>query len=133
MSCVICFAEAEFNLSGEQKHTAYQELRKNFLTSNWMKDCHSLEDVLSEFGFETESDENDNIISIEDVDMDNNDNDVIESIFSVIAPFVYEGSYIELYDEYGGKWRWIFRDGKCIYVKATVTWEETEETAHECE
>ena len=46
-----------------------------------------------------------------------------EILFSAIAPFVDEGSYIEMDGEDGSKWRWIFSEGKCIEKSATISWE----------
>lgn len=46
--------------------------------------------------------------------------------FQKIAPFVQDGSFIEMEGEDNETWRWVFKNGKCREVKAkvSVTWEE---------
>ena len=44
------------------------------------------------------------------------------SFFFTIAPFVEDGSYIEMLGEDGDKWRWIFKDGKCNEKYPKVEW-----------
>lgn len=44
------------------------------------------------------------------------------SIFQAIAPYVKDGSYIEMMGEDGEQWRWVFQDGECQEIKATVSW-----------
>jgi len=46
------------------------------------------------------------------------------SMFSKIAPYVKDGSYIEMRGEDGYHWKYIFSDGKCKEVTAKVSWEE---------
>lgn len=45
-------------------------------------------------------------------------------MFQKIAPYVREGSFLEMRGEDGEQWRWIFRGGKCEEVRAKVSWEE---------
>lgn len=35
-----------------------------------------------------------------------------ESLWSCLAPFIIDGSYIECHGEDGDVWRWVFQDGK---------------------
>lgn len=44
------------------------------------------------------------------------------SVFKAIAPFVDEGSYIEMNGEEGARWRWIFQDGDCIEKHPEIIW-----------
>lgn len=43
-------------------------------------------------------------------------------LFDAIAPWVQDGSYIEMSGEDGSMWRWVFEAGKCHEVQATITW-----------
>ncbi len=43
-------------------------------------------------------------------------------IFNVIAPFVEEGSFIEIVGEDGETWRWVFEGGKCEEKKPKIKW-----------
>lgn len=47
-------------------------------------------------------------------------------VFQKIAPYVKDGSYIEMEGEDNDIWRWVFKDSKCREVKAEVSviWEE---------
>jgi len=40
------------------------------------------------------------------------------SFFKAIAPFVKEGSFIEMVGEDGEKWRWVFENGQCVEKQA---------------
>ena len=44
--------------------------------------------------------------------------------FQKAAPYVKDGSYIEMHGEDGERWRWVFQDGKCREIAAKFTWEE---------
>ena len=48
-------------------------------------------------------------------------------LFQKVAPFVRDGSFIEMYGEDGERWRWIFKNGKCREVTAKVTWGWTDD------
>jgi len=45
-------------------------------------------------------------------------------LFDAIAPWVREGSYIEMSGEDDAMWRWVFRGGGCHEVTPTITWED---------
>jgi hypothetical protein len=46
-----------------------------------------------------------------------------DHLMEAIAPFVDDGSYIEMYGEGGAKWRWLFKEGKYEEIYPTITWE----------
>jgi len=48
-------------------------------------------------------------------------------MFEQIAPFVKENSFVEMRGEDGLLWRWVFVDGKCLEINATITWPLTDE------
>jgi len=39
-----------------------------------------------------------------------------------IAPYVEDGSYIEMSGEDGAMWRWVFKHGECHEISAVITW-----------
>ena len=43
-------------------------------------------------------------------------------MFQKIAPFVRDGSFLEMMGEDGALWRWVFRNGRCQEVNAIVSW-----------
>ena len=44
-------------------------------------------------------------------------------LFDAIAPFVEDGSFIEMQGEDGALWRWLFNDGKCTEQYAKIDWD----------
>jgi hypothetical protein len=44
-------------------------------------------------------------------------------LFDAIAPFVKEGSYIEMRGEDGAIWRWVFDGKTCEEKQAKISWE----------
>lgn len=44
-------------------------------------------------------------------------------IFNAIAPYVEDGSYIQINGEDGAIWRWVFENGKCFERQATLIFE----------
>lgn len=47
-----------------------------------------------------------------------------EILFSAMAPFVENDSFLEMHGEDGSMWRWVFKDGKLEEKTATVSWED---------
>jgi len=47
-----------------------------------------------------------------------------DKMFQKIAPFVEDGSFIEMRGEDGAMWRWVFSDGKVREIKSKVIWDE---------
>lgn len=41
-----------------------------------------------------------------------------------IAPFVEDGSYIQMQGEDGEIWRWVFRDGQLKEIQANIAWND---------
>lgn len=39
-----------------------------------------------------------------------------------LAPYVKNGSYVEMMGEDGARWRWIFKNGKIITKNAKISW-----------
>ena len=44
--------------------------------------------------------------------------------FSEIAPYVEEGSYVQMHGEDGDIWRWVFRNGMCQNLSAELSFPE---------
>lgn len=45
-------------------------------------------------------------------------------MFDAIAPFVVDGSWIQMSGEEGAIWRWIFRNGECCEVDGQIIFDE---------
>lgn len=44
-------------------------------------------------------------------------------MFQAIAPYVEDGSYIEISGEDGELWRWCFKNGKCLEIYPKIVWD----------
>lgn len=44
------------------------------------------------------------------------------NLFCAVAPFVEDGSYIEMSGEDGCLWRWVFENGKCKEIYPNIIW-----------
>jgi hypothetical protein len=79
---------------------------------------------LNEYGYAPETDDDGNITSVDfygdKVAYDESD------MFSKIAPFVADGSFIEMRGDDGDMWRWVFSGGAVREVRATITWPDDE-------
>lgn len=47
-----------------------------------------------------------------------------EKLFEAIAPFVEDGSYIDMMGEDGYAWRWLFKDGKLKELSGELVFKE---------
>lgn len=45
-----------------------------------------------------------------------------DKLFAALAPFVRDGSYIEMVGEDGHRWRWTFKDGKMTKRSGVMVW-----------
>jgi len=77
---------------------------------------------LENYGYTAELDDDGNIIRL-DFNRDKIAYDE-DTMFQAIAPYVEDGSFIEMAGEDGDRWRWVFKDGKCKEVRAKVTWSD---------
>jgi len=113
-----------FSIEAGKLDEAFPEVQKSLLAErakrqlsyDWVNDCDvtnakSLADILTAFRWKPSFDNEGNIISIcfsgEKYGSD-------EILFNTIAPYVTEGSFIEMAGEGSDMWRWLFKDGKCI-------------------
>jgi len=49
-----------------------------------------------------------------------------DEMFEKIAPFVRDGSFIEMRDEDGEMWRWVFFGGKAREIVPKIIWDHGE-------
>ena len=43
-------------------------------------------------------------------------------MFQKVAPYVQNGSFVEMIGENGDRWRWVFKDGECLEMNAIISW-----------
>jgi hypothetical protein len=84
-------------------------------------DSKTLEEALTEWRWDSELDNDSNIIDIQ-FSGEKLGDDLL--LFETIAPFVKSQSYITMRGEDGTLWRWWFINGSVKEVTAKIVWEE---------
>lgn len=79
------------------------------------------DDVMSEFYYSPEYDENGDICGLR-FDGEKLQNDDI--LWSALAPYMEDGDFIEMEGDDFNRWRWSFRNGTCHEIKPTLIWED---------
>lgn len=132
--------ETDFHMNAADKEPALQAIKalagKGTLTDwpsgrrrySWVDDedyvnAPTFELAMQAWGWPVETDEAGNVIDINFEDGDNKlgDEDVL---WAAIAPFVADGSYIQMIGEDGEIWRWLFTNGAARNVKPLISWEQ---------
>jgi len=83
--------------------------------------AQSLEEAMTEWRYAPETDAEGNITGV------NFDGEKIgqeDVLFKLIAPFVEDGSFIEMEGEDGCMWRWVFKGGLVKEVTPSIEWPE---------
>lgn len=113
----------------EQQETVFKILSKNVLSAlKSLKAISKLSDetasndfneILRPWGWEVENDNNGNVVDIFFIGKKEGRD---EELFAAIAPFVEDGSYVEMCGEHNNLWRWTF-EGGCMKEKyPTIIW-----------
>lgn len=92
-----------------------------WVSQNAVNEARTLEEALEEWGYSPSTDPEGNIT---DISFNAEKLGDEEHMFKVLAPFVREGSFLEMHGEDGGCWRWAFKDGKMKSVHAKVSWDD---------
>jgi hypothetical protein len=90
----------------------------SWMPANYPEVCKDFLSILKEMGFDTDLDADGNLILVHY----DNKTGAEDHFFSVIAPFVKDGSFIEWRGEDGAEWRWFFTGGKVSEQSATKIW-----------
>jgi len=75
--------------------------------------------LLESYGFDPAYDEDNNIT---DLDFIGRDMHKDEDLYQLLAPLMWDGSYLEFFGEMGDIWRWVFYGGECYKIKAIELW-----------
>jgi hypothetical protein len=79
-----------------------------------------LSDIAQSYRWEFVLNKNEDIVAIEFNGYKQGES---EGFFNTIAPYVLDGSYIEISGEDGDLWRWVFTNGVMREIRPTITWE----------
>lgn len=90
---------------------------------SWMNDYnpddwHHITDVMEAWGYPVTIDKEGDV---SDIDFDGEKIGQEEIMFTALAPFVEDKSYIQMRGEDGAKWRWVFSEGKFSQKDAKVS------------
>ncbi len=105
---------------GHEFYVSGRDTIRNFswVNTSIVLKSKNLEEALKEWRWDPEVDDDLNIINLDFTGEKLGDD---FELFKAIAPFVQDGSYIEMSGEDGDIWRWIFEGGKCIERNASIT------------
>lgn len=92
----------------------------SWVTTSDFVNAKSLEEALSAWRWLAEQDKDGNIAYLYFEGDKLGDE---ETLFDAIAPYVKDGSYLEMSGEDGARWRWGFEDGKCKEREAHIDFE----------
>lgn len=123
MGYCMSMTESKFNVKKENigyaldavKSLAKENNHLSWVDSQTVIEADTFEEAMEEFRYDVIVDENGNANYICFIGEKLGDD---EDLFSVIAPFVESGSYIEMCGEEGEFWKWRFKDGKFSTVYA---------------
>jgi len=91
----------------------------SWVDSYELQNSVSISDVFNSWRWEVGFDENGNINLFEFAGEKLGDDEIL---FSSIAPWVRENSYIQMQGEDDDMWRWYFADGKMKEIHPQITW-----------
>lgn len=112
--------DSQFEMKGEDLPKALAAVKA--LKLRWMSpDFYKATEGIGEWDWEIQLDDSGNVCGIEFCgEKLGGDN---ETLFSAIAPFVKEGSFIEMHGEDGSRWRWFFNGTTCVSQKGKTVYE----------
>ena len=124
--------ECEFFIKKENIDKAFNTLREYAKTKienkeslSWI-DLHgiayseTLTEALESCDFDVLYNDNGDVYDVDWISEKLGDHDVI---LNVIAPYIEDGSYLEMYGEDGDIWRWCIKDNKCYWKTPKIIWE----------
>ena len=124
--------ECKFFIKKENIEKAFNTLRDYAKTKienkerlSWI-DLHSvaysetLTEALESCDFDILYNDNGDVYDVDWISEKLGDHDVI---LDVIAPYIEDGSYLQMYGEDGEHWKWVFEDDKCHYKTSKIVWE----------
>lgn len=131
MGYCISLQDQQFRISAENKPMALAAMRElvapkenrrqgfAWIPIGVVSEAPTLESAMEEWRYTPEVDANGNITSL----MFEGENLGDEFLmFRAIAPFVDEGSFLEISGEDGGFWRWVFNGKDCREISPEITW-----------
>ena len=134
--------DADFMIKSENVEPAFQAIKKlidqvderggggsyfngvskrhySWVSTEELVKSKSLSEFMDEWRWEIDFDENGNVNDICFCGEKLGDDEIL---FEALAPFVEEGSYIEMRGEESDLWRWVFQNGECVEKTPEIIW-----------
>lgn len=114
--------ESQFEMKVEdlpKALSAILALRLSWMNHDFYK-INNFDDMMARWDWEVQRDDSGNVDEIEFWGEKLGDD---EELFKAIAPFVKEGSFIEMSGEEGHRWRWSFDGTTCVSQEGKTTYE----------
>ncbi|RKZ09793.1 hypothetical protein DRQ25_05240 [Candidatus Fermentibacteria bacterium] len=130
MSYCIRLQKADFHIRQEDKqraHAAIMQIGNSSVQEEIADEIRDHDDVdtlaivVSAFGWRLVEDTGDNVVGIR---YEGEKCWREEELFKALAPYVVDGSYVEVTGEDGDHFRWFFTAGKCYQQQAIISWED---------
>ena len=128
MSYTIFLKQTDFYIPAEKVQDALIDLKAyaikhqnmSWINSDNVVSARTLKDALCECGWEIELDLAGNVCDINFI-QEKGGSEI--EFFGAIAEYVALGSYIQVYDDVGDHWRWVFDGKTCTRVYPEMKWE----------
>ena len=92
----------------------------SWVNTKGVLECKTFEDAMLEWGYEIRTNDAGDVINIQ---FSGEKLGQEEHMFKAIAPYVNDGSYIDVEIE-NEHWRWAFKNGKYVELQGKVVYEE---------
>lgn len=121
--------DSDFEIKSEYIDKALEAVKRlassdsvhRWVNNRKILESETLKEAVREWCWELYGDRGNDIIGIS---FNGEKSDDEEFLFEVLAPYITNGSFIEMSGEEGMIWRWIFRDGKYQEIYPTIIWED---------
>jgi len=116
MSYSITLTDSVFQMTAENARKAKKTLKEEMPV---YQHFNTFSEIMSELIWPVEMDEDENVVGIQ---FEGECLYEEEKIFSLLAPFVEPGSFLQILGERGSMWRWVFDGETCTRQNPTITW-----------
>ena len=131
MGLCVRVTEEEFCIKRKHQAKAFDAVMRftrrrhdpGFVKHGDCDECENLMDFFEVWGWDPTVDEKGNIVGIT-LDQEKISDDF--KMFASIAPWVKDGSYIQMVWEGDESWRWVFKDNCCHEISPIISWPEVE-------
>lgn len=119
IKAIKALAEDPSKMTGGRYHLGKKTERHYSFVNNSFVDTDDIEKIFDIWRWAISLDDDGNIVDIGFRGEKSGDDNML---FQAIAPYVKEGSYIEMRGEDGAMWRWVFKNKTCGEIYPKIEW-----------